>query len=688
MKRSTMTAGRLAALAAGVSLSALAAAAPGAFAQVVTRASVSTAAAEGNAESLTPEISADGRWVVFASDATNLALEDTNAVRDVYLRDRQTGTTLLVSRATTGEVGGFLSTNPDVSSTGPFVAFESPAFNLVPMDGNASTDVFVRDVANGLTILVSVDSAGTQGNRNSFNPSISDDGRYVAFDSSSSNLVLPDGNNQQDVFVRDLLAFSTFRVSVSSTGAEGNNLSGSAAISADGRVVAFTSRATNLVDSDTNQKQDVFVHEIGTGVTQRVSVATDGTAPNQDCFFPSISADGRFVAFQSAAGNLVSGDTNGMSDVFVYDRDLGVLERASVATSGAQGSGGGSSSAAISADGRYLAFQSTAPNLVGGDLNGASDVFLRDRFLGTTVRLGLTSACADGDAASSLPSMTGDGGAIAFQSLATNLVDADGNGTGDVFVHDATVLAADGIFPDSGSEAGGDVARIPGFGFPADAGSVAVAFGGVPATVISATPFELRVRTPAGTGTVDVTVSVPSGCASLARRFTYVDPAVAARFGNVNLGVGDRENVVLVNGRAGNLRREAVLSAADPFRLEVLAPSSRASAKFVLYVWAGIPGAANVSPQPGGIGTMAFPTPMTFGMPAPQPRKIWNSIGIESVLGAPSFPSPVASAVLLARPPGALPVPLAATFQGIVQDAGSLIRQKYSVTNAVVLRVE
>jgi Tol biopolymer transport system component len=607
-------------------------------------------------------------------------------VRDVYLRDRSTGTTLLVSQSSAGAIGGFLSTNPDVSSAGPFVAFESPAFNLVPMDGNASTDVFVRDVANGLTILVSVDSAGTQGNRNSFNPAISDDGRYVAFDSSSSNLVLLDGNNQQDVFVRDLLAMSTFRVSVSSSGAEGNNLSGSAAISADGQVVAFTSRSTNFVEFDTNQKQDVFIHVIGTGVTARVSVATDGTAPNQDCFFPSLSADGRFVAFQSAANNLVPGDTNAQSDVFVYDRGLGVLERASVSTAGAQGTGA-SSSAAISADGRYLVFQSTAPNLVSGDTNASSDVFLRDRFVGTTLRLSVDGACANADGASSGPAISGDGAFVAFQSLATNLVESDVNTVGDVFVHDSTVLTVDGIYPDVGSETGGETARIPGFGFP-DAASISVAFGGVPATVTSANPFEVRVRVPAGTGTVDVSLSTPTGCATVPRRFTYVDPATAARLGNVNLAFGDRENVVLVNGRAGNLRREVLLGAADPFRLEVLSPSNRATAKFVLYVWAGIPDATNVSPQPGGIGTLAFPTPMTAGMPSPQPRKIWNSIGSESILGSPSFPSPVAPAVLLARPAGALPIPLAATFQGIIQDNGSLIRQRYSVTNAVILRVE
>jgi Tol biopolymer transport system component len=296
---------------------------------IVTRASVSTAGAEGDMASVLAEVSLDGRWIVFESDATNLSAIDTNGLRDVYVRDRTSGTTLLASQSSLGEVGQFLSTNPDVSSIGPFVAFESPSINLVPMDANASTDVFVRDVAGGLTTLVSVDSAGAPGNRNSFNPTISDDGRFVAFDSSSSNLVPLDNNNQQDVFVRDLLALSTFRVSTSSTGAEANNLCGSAAISADGRFVAFTSRATNLVEGDTNQRQDVFVKEIETGLLIRASVTADGTQANQDCFFPSISADGRYVAFQSAANNLVPGDTNVQSDVFVHDRVTGALERVS-----------------------------------------------------------------------------------------------------------------------------------------------------------------------------------------------------------------------------------------------------------------------------------------------------------------------------------------------------------------------
>ena len=672
----------------GLGLLLIAAATAPAAAQVTTRASVSTAGAEGDLESLTAEISQDGRWVAFASDATNLVLGDGNSVRDVYLRDRLTGTTLLVSQSSTGEIGGFLSTNPDVSSAGPFVVFESPSFNLVPMDGNASTDVFVRDVTGGLTILVSVDSAGTQGNRNSFNPSISDDGRFVAFDSSSSNLIPVDANNQQDVFVRDLLANSTFRVSVSTTGAESNNLSGSAAISADGTVVAFASRATNLVENDVNQRQDVFVHEIGTGVTARVSVASDGTAANQDCFFPSLSADGRFVAFQSTASNLVPGDANAQSDVFVYDRTLGTIERVSVSTAGDPGAGQ-SSAAAISGDGRYVAFQSTSANLDPADLNGTSDVFVRDRFLATTVRLSETAPCGDADAASSVPSTSFDGQIVAYQSLATNLVDADANAVGDVFVRDANVFGADGVFPSIGSERGGETARIPGFGFP-DAGSVDVRFGGAPATVIAATAFEIRVRVPAstGTGTVDVTVATPAGCVTVPRRYTYVDHAVAVRFGNVNLALGDRENVVLVNGRSGNLRREVVLGATDPFRLEVLAPSSRLQAPFVLYVWPRIPGAGDATPQPGGIGTMVFPTPLTPGAPGPQPRRISNSIGISSVLGVPNLPSPMAPGVVLSRPAGALPVPLAVAFQGIIRDDGSLIRQKHSITNAVVLRVQ
>jgi hypothetical protein len=198
-----------------------------------------------------------------------------------------------------------------------FVAFASYATNLVPGDTNRSADIFVHDRETGITERVSVASDGTEGNNQSYAPSISADGRFVAFDSESSNLVPGDTNSFGDTFVHDRETGLTERVSIASDGTEGNSFPEVPSISADGRFVAFYSFATNLVPGDTNRSADIFVHDRETGLTKRVSVASDGTEGNSRSESPSISADGRFVAFFSYATNLVPGDTNNVLDVFI-----------------------------------------------------------------------------------------------------------------------------------------------------------------------------------------------------------------------------------------------------------------------------------------------------------------------------------------------------------------------------------
>ncbi|MGH2537870.1 MAG: carboxypeptidase regulatory-like domain-containing protein, partial [Candidatus Promineifilaceae bacterium] len=238
--------------------------------------------------------------------------------------------------------------------------------------------VFVHDRDTGQTSRVSIASDGALGNGDSWWSSISADGRYVAFHSLASNLVGGDTNGAWDVFVHNRDTVQTSRVSVASDGAQGNGYSYSPAISADGRYVAFVSLASNLVGGDTNDQPDVFVHDRDTGQTSRASVASDGAQANGASYYQSISADGRYVAFGSYASNLVGGDTNGIDDVYVHDRDTGQTSRASVASDGAQGNDG-SGDPSISADGRYVAFVSWASNLVSGDTNGYADVFVRDR---------------------------------------------------------------------------------------------------------------------------------------------------------------------------------------------------------------------------------------------------------------------------------------------------------------------
>jgi Tol biopolymer transport system component len=390
------------------------------------------ALAAGNGVSDYPSISADGRYVAFYSSSTNLVAGDTNGANDAFLRDLQTGVTTRVSLDGSGNQGNNSSYNPSVSADGRYVAFYSLASNLVPGDTNSSYDVFVRDLQNGTTTRVSLDSSGNQGNNYSFNPSISANGRFVAFYSNASNLVPNDTNGSSDVFVRDLQSGTTTRVSLDSNGNQGNGVSSFPSISADGRYVAFSSGATNLVPGDTNGKTDVFVRDLQTGTTTRVSVDSNGNQGNNGSQTPSMSADGRYVAFFSDASNLVPGDTNGATDVFVRDLQTGTTTRVTLDSSGNQADGG-SDLASISAHGRYVTFRSFATNLVAGDTNGSSDVFVRDLQNGTTARLSLDSNGNQGNGASSGASISADGGYITFVSSASNLVAGDGNSTQDIF---------------------------------------------------------------------------------------------------------------------------------------------------------------------------------------------------------------------------------------------------------------
>jgi Tol biopolymer transport system component len=340
----------------------------------------STAGVESNSDSYRPSITADGRYVVFASAGTNLAPGPSiPGSFGVYRKDRWLGTTIRVDLTPAGAVSDAgLSSWPGIDDSGRYVVFRSDATNLVAGDTNGQPDVFRRDLTTGTTVRVSVSSSGAQATGGlSTLPSISGDGRFVLFESAASNLVPGDTNNAGDAFLRDLDAGTTTRVSVATGGVQaiGGGTSDSA-LDDSGRYVAFRSSATNLVPGDVNGQADVFVHDVLTNRTTRVSIDSNGLAGNGPSSAPSISDGGRSVSFVSTATNLVAGDTNTSADVFVHDRATGTTTRVSVTTAGAQATGNAQRSV-ISADGRAIAFDTPA-SLVAGDTNGILDVYVRD----------------------------------------------------------------------------------------------------------------------------------------------------------------------------------------------------------------------------------------------------------------------------------------------------------------------
>jgi len=399
-----------------------------------TLVSMSNAGMQGNRDSYDPYISNDGRYIAFLSYATNLVPGDTNGQRDVFVHDRMTGETMLVSVSSAGVQGNGESVNASISADGRYVAFSSDASNLVTDDTNGSTDVFVHDRTTGETTLVSKSSTGVKGNNTSDYPNISDDGRYVAFESFATNLVDEDTNSKDDVFVHDRVTGKTILVSKSTNGVQGNDPSYFSSISADGRYVVFESWATNLVDVDTNNTLDVFIHNIVTGETTLISKSSTGVQGNDSSQFPSISADGRYVAFESFATNLVAGDTNNAGDVFIHNIVTGETTLVSKSSTGVQGNAW-SHYPRISADSRYVAFESRATNLVDEGINSIWDVFVHNIVTGETTLVSKSTSGIQGYGGD-YPSISADGRYIAFQSDATNLISGDSNNALDVFLRD------------------------------------------------------------------------------------------------------------------------------------------------------------------------------------------------------------------------------------------------------------
>ncbi|HEY1409375.1 MAG TPA: hypothetical protein VF434_10550, partial [Promineifilum sp.] len=356
---------------------------------------------------------------------------DTNDKHDVFVHDRFTGETERVSVASDGKQGNDTSWGPSISADGRIVAFSSAA-NLGAQP-QATWNIFVHDRITGETTLVSISSDGTPANESSMTqPAISASGHIIAFESEATNLVAGDLNNVADIFIHDLQSGETTRVSVASDGTEANNYSSAPALSADGRYVAFASGASNLFANDTNGVYDVFIHDRQTGETTLISTRLEGVGISQDAHLPAVSADGRRVAFMSRSSDLVTGDT-GDADIFVYDRMTGTLDLVSVGSNGEKGNGD-SDRLAISADGLRIAFDSRAANLVPGDTNDAGDVFVHNLVTGETSRVSVGDNGDQGNGSSFAVGISPDGLVVGFASDASNLVLNDTNNEDDVFL--------------------------------------------------------------------------------------------------------------------------------------------------------------------------------------------------------------------------------------------------------------
>ena len=420
-----------------------------AAAQSIERASLTSSGAEPDAPATRGRVSGDGLLVVFESSAANLAAGDSNGVGDVFVRDRSTGTTRIVSVDGFGFFGTQESANARISADGRYVAFESWSDEWDPNDTNGWLDVYVKDLLAGTMERVSVDSAGQEAFRASRSASISADGRFVAFD-SRAQLAPGDSNfNVDDVYLRDRQLGTTVLVSVDSSGAQGVGPSRNPSVSADGRYVAFESSAA-LDPLDVNGIPDVYVRDVVAGTTRLVSAHPLQGVGDDASFAPAISGDGRFVVFESDATNLSSApDTNHTRDVFLWDAIGGVPERISAGPGGVQADGP-SLRATISADGARIGFESYAQNLVAGDVNGLPDAFVFDRVDGVTSRASLDGENLEANDASSYVEFSGDGAVVVFTSLATNFVAPDTNLGEDVFVRTAVprwsaYCAGDGV---------------------------------------------------------------------------------------------------------------------------------------------------------------------------------------------------------------------------------------------------
>lgn len=378
-----------------------------------------------------PRLSGNGRYAVF-STSQDLSGSDGNLATDVYLRDLQTGTVSLASSAAGNTVPlAGASSGASLSADGQTIAFQNTS-------GSALVDILVKNLATGTLANAATNGGGADANGHSYNAEIAGNGRHVAYLSKATNLVATDTNGHDDVFLKDLQTGAVRNISTTAAGVQADADSKEIALSADGRLVAFTSYAGNLAPND-DSNADIFVKDTASGSLQRVSTDSQGNAANGNSDHAAFSANGRYVVFASQASNLVQGDTNGTRDIFRKDLQTGATVRVSVTADGLQVTGD-ASDASISADGRHVVFSSTA-RFTAGDADGKTDIFIKDMQTGAVSRLSQSGTASDYNYL--------EGGALANDSLSVlytnykytpgqasdvrNLVKADvGSGFGDL----------------------------------------------------------------------------------------------------------------------------------------------------------------------------------------------------------------------------------------------------------------
>lgn len=383
--------------------------------------SVSNAGLLGSADSGLNgvSVSAGGRFIAFSSGASNLVAGDANGVSDIFVRDRQTGKTEMISVSSNSAKSNADSINPAISADGRCVTFTSAATTLVNTAIGGYHQIFLRDRLTGKTELASIGTDGSPANSDCDSSSISMDGRYVAFVSSANNLVA--GVSGTQIYVRDRKSGTTEVASTSSSGVVGNAMSANPSISLNGRFVAFASDSTNLVASDKNAKRDIFLRDRQMHTTSLVSVTSNGTQGSDDSDHPCVNGVGRVVAFSSKASNLTATVKHGIYQIYARDMQTSSMSLISASTSGTQANGS-SYAPSISSDGRFIAFYSNSTNLISGYQLGYSQVFVRDRQAGSTEMSSVTSAGVQGNANSTVSAIAANGRFVSFASSATNFI--------------------------------------------------------------------------------------------------------------------------------------------------------------------------------------------------------------------------------------------------------------------------